>query len=762
MAMAAGSNLNRFKNIISIDFGSFGSTAHYSLPDLKSIYHVKDWADQVNLDRTMEKKTLTALLWDVNNRKVISFGYQALKEYTDYKQYQNLIKKNDQQGIKKMSKKLDKKGLQKLDFYKDAKLVYFDHFKPHLLGSDRLNKDKYMYPIGYDKTDRNAPKLSILDLVTYSLIEIKNQSLKEAGTLRQESGIDFKDNEELKEDEVFWVLGTPAVWDDMSRGAFKNCVINAGMKYHEIGLEPEFALFCVKYHDEATYLETSKKYIILDCGAGTTDATCVELINGNELMEVTARKGVDIGSLMIDDEYYKMLDDIFGSQFMTKFKQHYPSRWNRMKIKFWTSKHGVMPNAKMWNVDTEYRFGKEFEKQLKCSDDIKDYDSELFDQYITDLCRKKYQQNVMYEDGALMLNISIWENFHKNVLNEICKFIKTMLSDKNMSECKDIILVGGFSDSKFLQNRLKNEFKEIEFHSANDSSWSVSIGGLYRLVHTSDLKYRKMWLTYGLEVNAEWNPDLDDDTNKHADANSSTGFVKNNVFDAIIFKNDVYIEHEKIIKNYTIPIAAGKLELNVFSVDCEQGVNYTTDEKCEISVCFALPLKNHNIIQAAQDSLPITIELEKTTIKITITVNDELYEMPITIRKQPEMLKAEGNKLFRQRKYEEALEKYNEAIEYDDQNAVYYSNRAAAFLHLNKWSHAVIDGQKAIELDPNYTKAYARIGKGQYELGNYKEAKISYSEALNRTDKTQSYNARKLYQKYIGKCDESISNCILA
>eukprot|EP01084_Bolivina_argentea_P298483 514369_1 len=123
----------------------------------------------------------------------------------------------------------------------DASLAYFDHFKPHLVGNNKL-KDLTLSAHGYHKNDRNAPKLSILDLITYYLIEIKKQSLKEAQKHRNDTGLDLKQNEELKEDEVLWVLGTPAVWDDMSRGAFKNCVINAGMKYHELGLEPEFAL----------------------------------------------------------------------------------------------------------------------------------------------------------------------------------------------------------------------------------------------------------------------------------------------------------------------------------------------------------------------------------------------------------------------------------------------------------------------------------------------------------------------------------------
>eukprot|EP01084_Bolivina_argentea_P012008 22505_1 len=88
-------DLTKFKNIISIDFGSYGSVAHYCMPhSTKRIYRIKDWKGMTSLgsvlDSTMQKKTLTALLWDVKNEKVVSYGYQALKEFNDYKKYQNM------------------------------------------------------------------------------------------------------------------------------------------------------------------------------------------------------------------------------------------------------------------------------------------------------------------------------------------------------------------------------------------------------------------------------------------------------------------------------------------------------------------------------------------------------------------------------------------------------------------------------------------------------------------------------------------------
>ena len=51
-------------------------------------------------------------------------------------------------------------------------------------------------------------------------------------------------------------------------------------------------------------------------------------------------------------------------------------------------------------------------------------------------------------------------------------------------------------------------------------------------------------------------------------------------------------------------------------------------------------------------------------------------------------LKAEGNKLLQKRKFKEAIAKYEEAIALDPDNAVYYSNMAAAYSYVKDYKNA--------------------------------------------------------------------------
>lgn len=74
-----------------------------------------------------------------------------------------------------------------------------------------------------------------------------------------------------------------------------------------------------------------------------------------------------------------------------------------------------------------------------------------------------------------------------------------------------------------------------------------------------------------------------------------------------------------------------------------------------------------------------------------------------------ESLKTKGNNLMGQKLYESAIEQYTEAIRLDP-NPVYYSNRAAAWGGAGQHEKAVEDAEKALELDPKFTKAYSRLG----------------------------------------------------
>jgi DnaJ family protein C protein 7 len=126
------------------------------------------------------------------------------------------------------------------------------------------------------------------------------------------------------------------------------------------------------------------------------------------------------------------------------------------------------------------------------------------------------------------------------------------------------------------------------------------------------------------------------------------------------------------------------------------------------------------------------------------------------ILKKSESLKEEGNVFFKGSKYQEALDKYNEAIENDpinkSLNAQLYCNMSACQSKLGNWEEAISSATKAIELNPQYLKAYVRRAQCYQQVGKHEEAKRDYHKATEidpeSTElKKKLKEAEKLYKK---------------
>eukprot|EP01063_Lacrimia_lanifica_P015571 TRINITY_DN22277_c0_g1_i1.p1 TRINITY_DN22277_c0_g1~~TRINITY_DN22277_c0_g1_i1.p1 ORF type:complete len:497 (+),score=241.26 TRINITY_DN22277_c0_g1_i1:54-1544(+) len=112
-------------------------------------------------------------------------------------------------------------------------------------------------------------------------------------------------------------------------------------------------------------------------------------------------------------------------------------------------------------------------------------------------------------------------------------------------------------------------------------------------------------------------------------------------------------------------------------------------------------------------------------------VEESEEETPLTAKD----LKDKGNEYFKQASYRTAIEWYTKALDAQPEEAdivPIYSNRAAALLNMNKFADAVSDCDRAIAMDPKFTKAYLRKGRALWKLCDFDAAKASYEEVLKR------------------------------
>ena len=105
----------------------------------------------------------------------------------------------------------------------------------------------------------------------------------------------------------------------------------------------------------------------------------------------------------------------------------------------------------------------------------------------------------------------------------------------------------------------------------------------------------------------------------------------------------------------------------------------------------------------------------------------------IAAERDAETLKVKGNSFMANREYTKARDAYTKAIEVCPAGAnshVYYSNRASALCYLEKYEDAEGDSLRALEMQPTYGKAHARLGLSRFFLREFAGDVEAYTEAL--------------------------------
>lgn len=181
----------------------------------------------------------------------------------------------------------------------------------------------------------------------------------------------------------------------------------------------------------------------------------------------------------------------------------------------------------------------------------------------------------------------------------------------------------------------------------------------------------------------------------------------------------------------TLPdiIAAGKESLNFqsYATAYDQAKN---DPKFE---SFAHAVAQRNYFDGAEEG---SVEYLQRNAKLLQTFAKKVQSggpSKAELEKQAEEMKIKGNTAINSKDYENAVKFYSEALELsiDGPNShVYYSNRAAAYCHMNRYQDAVDDCHSSLALSPDYVKAYSRLGLANFFLERFQDAVEAYERAL--------------------------------
>jgi molecular chaperone DnaK (HSP70) len=179
--------------------------------------------------------------------------------------------------------------------------------------------------------------------------------------------------------------------------------------------------------------------MIVDCGGGTVDLTTRQLLNNEQLGEITERSGDFCGSTFVDAEFIKYLQKKLGDRPMELLRDNHYGQMQYLVQQFCKS-------AKIPFTGDDPNFLYEL--------DIQDI-APVLKQYVTD---DNVKEALDDDDWIIEINFNSMKSIFEPVVQKILRLIKAQL-DNAKESCSAMFLVGGFSESKYLQKRIKQEFR---------------------------------------------------------------------------------------------------------------------------------------------------------------------------------------------------------------------------------------------------------------------------------------------------------------
>lgn len=168
-------------------------------------------------------------------------------------------------------------------------------------------------------------------------------------------------------------------------------------------------------------------------------------------------------------------------------------------------------------------------------------------------------------------------------------------------------------------------------------------------------------------------------------------------------------------------------------------VSSDTKESLEVAVqCLQTAYDIDSNDDSSDNNLPFSIEDIFQSALLSLTGDKGSSEKNL---QNAEMMKNLGNKLMKTNQFTEAVKCYTAAIDLDNQNSIYYGNRAAAYSKLNDFKNAITDCEKAIEIDPKYAKAYGRMGLAFASLDQNDHAIKAFKKAVELDPTNESYRS---------------------
>ncbi|MFF4157601.1 Hsp70 family protein [Streptomyces sp. NPDC001678] len=516
--------------IAAIDFGTHGTGYAWTTiedrhkdPKKRLVHFRTRWQDLP----TPYPKNLTALLLN-DKGEVVSWGYEARRKWATH------AARGETEGYE-----------------------YVSSFKMSLAAE----KSEGMEEIS---GGRFSPEKS-RQLVTAYLEKIYSAAMEEI----ERGG--------YSSDEVRWCLTVPAIWDDYQKQLMREAAVAAGLpedaKRLQLVIEPEAAAYHARVSGvrtvrasgrRASLMTKGSRFLVADCGGGTIDITAYRTDDRNRLEEIGRECGGKYGSEYVNQAFLEqVLTKRLGSfDVIERIQSEAPSAFLEL-LNYWEK-------AKLNITTTE-------------SDDIF---LQLPAAIYVLLSKEERATLGDQQDGiadAIVVRSSEARDVFESVVPSILALVDKQLAEmrvqrRNAPGKELVILVGGFGNSPYLQERLQEHLADrADILVPPDPQLAVLLGAVH-YTYDPQTKSRRTKYTYGCNTVAPFREGVDPEEYK---LSLPYGVRCKNRFSTFVSAGQSVPVDEEVTQSFSPLYPDQKaIEFELYKSD-SKSPRYTTDLGCE-------------------------------------------------------------------------------------------------------------------------------------------------------------------------------------
>lgn len=585
-----------FEVVAAIDFGTTYSGYAYSMTDDYKKDKLNISSAQWKSATMISPKTPTSVLLN-SDKALVAFGYDAESEYT------LLAEKNEHENY-----------------------YYFRRFKMELFNEIRDSKLTLKTTI----RDINDKRLPAIDVFAHAIRYLQQHLL---------DYLNSRGMETIDQQKIHWVLTIPAIWDDPAKQFMREAAKRANIPSENLtmALEPEAAsIYCKhlsleKGEDQKSFsvFQEGSRYLVLDAGGGTVDITIHEIQKDGKIRELELASGGPWGGTYVDKAFYRVLSEILGPEEFETYQREHALDIMEIYREFELQKRFLEPGCEQGDQKTSSR-----NITIKMPVTLKNYCKKTHNKDIQVVtseasCGEGFTWNL----DKLRISSKRLSDMFSEVCDDIVNHVRKLLKSPKAKGTKTILMVGGFSESQFLQGKIGKSFPDLDVIVPNEAGLAVLKGAVLFGHEPNEISVRVARLTYGVCTCEEF------DTERHP---LSKRKIMNNrqycedIFSKHVQKGDVLEKEENKEGRPYVPLHPGQNSI-VFNIYTSTEDDPQFIDDCSCNYLGTLEIDLSKLSRGSRKSVRVKFLFGGTEIKVVGKIEDTNEEVEVKFNFLEEM-----------------------------------------------------------------------------------------------------------------------------